>query len=59
MKLEGFGHRKNNRQVNFIFNMLFKVEIVKLIDVFYVFHVSSATAAAAEPPLPHRRSSRR
>ena len=25
--------------------MLFKVEIVKLIDVFYVFHVSSVTAA--------------
>ena len=33
MKLEGFGHRRNNRYVNFVFNMLFKVEIVKLIDV--------------------------
>jgi len=24
--------------------MLFKVEIVKLIDVFYIFHVSSVTS---------------
>jgi len=30
--------------------MLFKVEIVKLIDVFYVFHFSSVTVAAAAMP---------
>jgi len=31
--------------------MLFKVKIVKLIDVFYFFNFSSVTAAAASSPL--------
>ena len=35
--------------------MLFKVEIVKLIDVFYVFHVLSATAAIPAGQPPYRR----
>lgn len=52
MKVEEFC----DREVVFFVNTLFKVEIVKLIDVLYVLNFSSVTVPDVSPlPLRRRR----
>lgn len=51
MKVEEFC----DREVVFFVNTLFKVEIVKLIDVLYVLNFSSVTVSDVSPLPFHRR----